>query len=63
MWMCADIGYKNKLPKFKIGLVYIGSKEAFKSIVIEAKDLKTAFNLAAGYLKPNHMQTLMHVVV
>ena len=63
MWMGADIGYKNKLPKFKIGLVYFGSKEAFETITVEAKDLKTAFNLAAGYLKPNHMQTLMEVVL
>jgi hypothetical protein len=61
--MCADVGYKNKFTKFTIGLVYIGSKEAFETIVVESKDLKSALNLAAAYLKPNHMQTLMHVVI
>lgn len=58
MWMCADVGYGYESFQFKIGKVYIGSRDPFEVVTINAPDVQTALNLAAGYLKPNHMQTL-----
>lgn len=58
MWMCADVGYGYQSFEFKIGKVYIGSSDPFEIIKINAPDVKTALNLAAGYLRPNHLQTL-----
>ncbi len=43
---------------FKIGKVYIGSRDPFETIKIEAYNVKEALNIAACYLRPNHMQTL-----
>ena len=44
---------------FKIGLIYWGAKEPFQSVTVGAKDKKEALSIAADYLKPNHMQTLV----
>ncbi len=59
MWMASDVGYGYESFKFKIGKVYRGSTDPFEVIKINAPDVKTALNLAAGYLRPNHMQTLI----
>ena len=57
MWMGYDIGYQTF--EFKIGKMYWGATDPFEVMKINAPDVKTALNLAAGYLKPNHMQTLV----
>ena len=59
MWMAADVGYGYESYEFKIGKMYWGAKDPFEVMKINAPDVKTALNLAAGYLKPNHMQTLV----
>lgn len=56
--MRADVGYGYESFEFKIGKVYIGSTDPFEVIKINAPNVKTALNLATGYLKPNHLQTL-----
>ena len=56
MWKGYDIGYQTF--QFKIGKVYFGSTDPFEVITINAPDVKTALNIAAGYIKPNHLQTL-----
>lgn len=61
MWMCADIGSRYQTFQFTIGKQYWGASDPFEIIKIDAPDVKTALNLAAGYLRPNHMQTLVVV--
>lgn len=43
---------------FTIGKVYIGSRDPFEIMKINAYNVKEALNLAAFYLRPNHLQTL-----
>ncbi len=43
---------------YKIGKVYIGSHDPFEIMKIDAYSVKEALNIAAFYLRPNHLQTL-----
>ena len=47
-----------QLFTFKIGKVYIGSSDPFEVIKIDAPNVRDALNIAATYLRPNHLQTL-----
>lgn len=47
-----------QLFTFKIGKVYIGSRDPFAVISIDAHNVQDALNIAAIYLRPNHLQTL-----
>ena len=47
-----------QLFTFKIGKVYIGSRDPFEVIKIDAHNVRDALNIAANYLRPNHLQTL-----
>ena len=47
-----------QLFTFKIGKVYIGSSDPFEVIKIDAFNVRDALNIAATYLRPNHLQTL-----
>lgn len=46
-------------PKaYRVGLVYIGSTEIFESVTVVAYNKGEAATRGAGYLKPNHLQTV-----
>lgn len=46
-------------PKlYRVGLVYIGSTEIFESVTVSAYNKGEAATRGAGYLKPNHLQTV-----
>ena len=46
-------------PKvYRVGLVYIGSTEIFESVTVVAYNEGEAATRGAGYLKPNHIQTV-----
>lgn len=47
-----------QLFTFKIGKVYFGSTDPFAVIKVYAYNVRDALNLAANYLRPNHLQTL-----
>ena len=50
---------KSTAPKvYRVGLVYIGSTEIFESVKVTAYNKGEAATRGAGYLKPNHLQTI-----
>ena len=53
------------MKTYKIGLVYIGQgvDNWFQSVTVVASSRLSAFNTAAGSLKPNHLQTLTLIEV
>ena len=50
---------RSTAPKvYRVGLVYIGSTEIFESVKVTAYNKGEAATRGAGYLKPNHLQTV-----
>lgn len=47
-----------ELNRYKVGKLYIGSDDWYEFVVVDAYNEQEACNRAAGYLKPNYMQTL-----
>jgi hypothetical protein len=49
-----------QLFTFRIGKVYHGHGRShpFEIVNVDAYDVQGALNMAANYLRPNHMQTL-----
>ena len=48
-----------KTTSFVIGKVYIGSTEPFEVVTVRAYNVREALNIAANYLRPHHLQTLI----
>lgn len=44
--------------KYRVGLVYIGQTEIFAYVTVVAYNKSEAATRGAGYLKPNHLQTV-----
>lgn len=44
--------------KYRIGKVYWGSQDPFEVVTVWASSTQEALNLAANWLRPNHLQTL-----
>lgn len=47
--------------EFKIGMQYWGATDPFAIVTVDASNVQEALTIAANYLRPNHLQTLVVV--